>query len=68
VPGAFKAEVLRALGHHRALSAMLDEQDVDSADRYMAHVLETDGRRIYEAVLAVVSAARRIPPKDAMRP
>lgn len=68
VPGAVHVEVVRAVGHYRALSAMLDEQDVDSADRYMAHVLETDGRRIYEAVLAMVSAARGIPPKDAPRP
>lgn len=43
------------------------EERTDEADRYMTGVLEESGRRVYEAVLATVAAAKDIPPKGEPR-
>ncbi len=67
IPGQFAGEVALAVDIHTRLSRLLDTGQVDAADVFMAQVLECDGRRIYEAVLAMVAASRQIPPKDAPR-
>jgi DNA-binding phage protein len=67
IPGQFAGEVATAIDVHAKLSHLLDTGQVDSADVFMAQVLESKGRRIYEAVLAMVAASRGIPPKDVPR-
>lgn len=67
IPGQFASEVALAIDIHARLAHLLDTGQVDAADVFMAQVLECDGRRIYEAVLSMVAAARGIPPKDAQR-
>lgn len=68
VPGQFRNECDTAVRVFQALTRMLDLGQVDQADTYMSQVLTLEGRRIYEAVLAMVAASRGIPPKDAPRP
>lgn len=67
IPGQFAGEVALAVEIHEKLSSLLNTGQVDAADVFMAQVLECNGRRIYEAVLAMVAAARGIPPKDVPR-
>ena len=68
VPGQFAGEVALAVDIHAKLAVLLDTGQVDAADVFMAQVLNVNGRRIYEAVLSMVAAARCIPPKDVPRP
>lgn len=65
VPGQFTEECNRAMEIFRKVWAMVDRKAVDEADAYMATVLVTEGRRLYETVLTMVAAAKEIPPKDA---
>jgi hypothetical protein len=66
------AEAQRVLQHVDAVETILRkdksvEERADEADQYMARVLEQSGRRVYEAVLNSIAAAKEIPPKDVRR-
>lgn len=68
VPGQFRNECDAAVRAYQTVSRMLDLGQVDAADTFMHRVMVLQGERIYEAVLAMVAAARGIPPKDVPRP
>lgn len=67
IPGQFRDEVRRTLAAYKQLNVYLRHADVDAADEFMAKVMQTEGVRVYEAVLAMVAAASGIPPKDIPR-
>jgi hypothetical protein len=67
IPGQFQREVDLVLEIHARLNNLIATGQLDAADVFMAQVLECNGRRIYEAVLAMVAASLGIPPKDAPR-
>lgn len=53
--------------HFDAMMRMLPAQAVDEANAYMDRVLQTEGRRVHDTVLSMVSAACAIPPVDIPR-
>jgi hypothetical protein len=65
IPGQFRDECDKVIVVYQKLMSLIRSGDLDAADIYIATVHEIEGRRIYEAVLAMVDASLGIPTKDA---